>query len=105
MRFVIDVDDELYERLKNNVTMISGLRSGKTIMSDIYMAVANGVPLHKGHGDLIDVGAIDTRYSDPEVIETLNAAPVIIEADAPNRRKGTPREDYEPLYDCEDWIP
>lgn len=25
--------------------------------------------------------------------------------EAPKRMKGTPREDYEPLYDCEDWIP
>lgn len=36
---------------------------------------------YRGHGDLIDVSAVDTRYSDPEVIETLNAAPTIIKAD------------------------
>lgn len=25
--------------------------------------------------------------------------------DEPKRRKGTPREDCEPLYNCENWIP
>ena len=25
--------------------------------------------------------------------------------DKPKRREGTPIKDYEPLYDCEDWIP
>jgi hypothetical protein len=25
--------------------------------------------------------------------------------DKPKRREGTSREGYEPLYDCEDWIP
>ena len=25
--------------------------------------------------------------------------------DIVKRKKGTPREDYEPLYNCENWIP
>lgn len=25
--------------------------------------------------------------------------------DTTKRRKSTPREDYEPLYNCENWIP
>lgn len=33
------------------------------------------------HGRLIDADAIDTSYSDPEVIETLNTAPTVLEAD------------------------
>lgn len=33
------------------------------------------------HGRLIDADAVDTSYSDPEVIETLNDAPTIIPAD------------------------
>ena len=33
------------------------------------------------HGRLIDADAVDTSYSDPEVIETLDDAPTIIPAD------------------------
>ncbi len=33
------------------------------------------------HGRLIDADAIDTSYSDPEVIETINTAPTVLEAD------------------------
>ena len=33
------------------------------------------------HGRLIDADAVDTTYSDPEVIETLDGAPTIIPAD------------------------
>jgi hypothetical protein len=44
-------------------------------------AFKNGIQLPRGHGDLIDVNTVDTRYSDPEVAEALNDAPTIIEAD------------------------
>ena len=47
----------------------------------ILDAVRNGTPLPKGHGRLIDADAIDTRFSDPEVVETLEEAPTIIPAD------------------------
>ena len=33
------------------------------------------------HGRLIDADAIDTSYSDPEVIETLGDASTVIEAE------------------------
>ena len=33
------------------------------------------------HGDLIDRDAVDTSYSDPEVVETLFDAPVVIPAE------------------------
>ena len=39
------------------------------------------VPLPDGHGRLIDADAIDTTYSDPEVIETLREAPTVIPAE------------------------
>jgi hypothetical protein len=45
----------------------------------VRKTIANGTPLPKGHGRLIDADVVDTRYSDPEVIETLNQAPTIIE--------------------------
>jgi hypothetical protein len=45
MEVVIDIDDEIYERLKNSEVLVSGFRSGKTFLSKVCMAVANGVPL------------------------------------------------------------
>lgn len=87
----------------------------------IYDAIRNGTPLPK-HGRLIDSDEFDKTLKDGEIkarkqrkyiLETaintirgnLKKADTIIEADVPKRRKGTPREDYEPLYDCENWIP
>jgi hypothetical protein len=52
---VIDIDDKIYERLKNSEVLVSGLRSGKTFLSKVCMAVANGEPLdvfpHEEHED------------------------------------------------------
>ncbi len=45
MQVVIDIDDEIYERLRNSEVLVSGLRSGKTFLSKVCMAVANGVPI------------------------------------------------------------
>ena len=56
MELVINIDDEIYEALKNGgimARMVSGVRSGKTIASKICRAIATGVPLPKGHGDLM----------------------------------------------------
>ena len=50
MELVIDIDDEIYEALKSGGIVVSGLRSGKTFLSKVCMAVASGVPLPKGHG-------------------------------------------------------
>lgn len=54
MQIVIDIPEAYYEALRKTDAMISGQRSGKTLMSVIYNAIANGIPLPKGHGDLID---------------------------------------------------
>jgi hypothetical protein len=62
MQVVIDIDDEIYERLKNSEVMVSGLRSGKTFLSKVCMAVANGVPL--------DVSILEEDK--PYVIEEFN---------------------------------
>lgn len=45
MQVVINIEDEVYKRLKNSEVLVSGLRSGKTFLSKVCMAVANGVPL------------------------------------------------------------
>ena len=50
MRIVIDIPQDLYDKSKEK-----GVRSGKTLASlKILGAIANGTPLPKGHGRLID---------------------------------------------------
>jgi hypothetical protein len=64
MQVVIDIDDEIYERLRNSEVLVSGLRSGKTFLSKVCMAVANGIPLGV---------APHEEYEDkPYVIEEFN---------------------------------
>ena len=45
-------------------------------------------------------GVIVTPWN-KEFIKSLDS---ILEQ-KPNRKAGTPREDYTPLYNCENWIP
>ena len=48
MKIVIDIDEELYNRVRAD--------SGVYVMDDILVenAIYEGIPLPKGHGDLID---------------------------------------------------
>ena len=90
MKIIIDIPEVFYEALRKTDEIISGQRSGKTLMSVIYNAVAQGTPLPKGHGELIDRGqALNECYRitvDGDVFEvvqyeTLLGVPTIIEAD------------------------
>ena len=58
MQIVIDIPEVYYEALRETDRIVGGQRSGKTLMSVIYDAVAVGTPLPKGHGRLIDADAI-----------------------------------------------
>lgn len=49
MEIVIEIPDELYEAYKGRPSML-----GDAGMDMITQSIANGVPLPKGHGDLID---------------------------------------------------
>lgn len=87
MQVVIHIDKEIYEALKNGEVMISGLRSGKTFMAKIFTAVANGTPLPKGCGRLIDKDALGEklhRYTEAPyqyALTVFNESPIIINAD------------------------
>ncbi len=82
MQVVINLDNEIYEKLKNDAVKISGLRSGKTFTSKVY--VANGVPIPKWHGRVVDADKLleemrATRtYDIPFALERVKP---IIEAD------------------------
>ena len=79
MKLIIDISEDVYTRLFDNST------EDYTITNDdlftIAKSIRKGTPLPKNHGRLIDADAIDTRWSDPEVSQTLDEAPTIIEAD------------------------
>lgn len=84
MKLIIEIPEVYYEALRKTDVIISGQRSGKTLMSVIFDAVANGIPLPKGHGRLID--ANDLWFEDIDDISCVTQrnvenAPTIIEAD------------------------
>lgn len=58
IELIIKIPEVYFEALKKTEEIVSGQRSGKTFMSVIYERVANGTPLPKGHGRLIDADAL-----------------------------------------------
>jgi hypothetical protein len=93
MEIVINIDDKLYEIIKNPNQLSTMYHASKCAE-----AVRNGVPLPKGHGKLIDAGLLDKSLEIAQVnledelskafddgltwaSEVLNDAPTIIEAD------------------------
>ena len=84
MKLIIEIPEVYYESLRKTDVIISGQRSGKTLMSVIFNAVTNGIPLPKGHGRLIDEN--DLWFEDIDDISCVTQrnvenAPTIIEAD------------------------
>ena len=59
MQIVVDIPDFIYERLKEDVNCG---------MVNLNSAIANGIPLPKGHGDLIDRDKLekDTEWDEYE---------------------------------------
>lgn len=61
MKIVIDVPDNIYDAIKSAQTIVSGQRSGKTLLQILVSSVENGTPLPKGHGRLGDLDALETE--------------------------------------------
>ncbi len=107
---VIKIDEEIYQEVVNG-------RWRNGLLGALCTGVENGKPLPKGHGDIVDIehlarmfwdgNSMEITKSDLSMIEPIIAAdrPGNKEADSIRPKAGTPREDYEPEYDCEDWIP
>lgn len=85
IEIIVRLEDELYEQCKN--TKLTEENEGFDF--HIIKSVANGTPLPKGHGDLIDRGELKTHFigteqeTDLEVYlePTIINAPPIIKAD------------------------
>lgn len=87
IELVIKINEKIYEARKNWVA------NPKMIVDELDEAVANGTPLPKGHGDLIDVGQCDRKLfyqqcggadsliTVKSAFDMLMSLPKIIEAD------------------------
>ena len=86
MKIVIDIEEAIYKECipYKDTPIISSLANYN---SEIIHAIANGTPLPKGHGRLIDESDLmpDSDYEDglfyAVSIRQINSAPTIIEAD------------------------
>ena len=77
MQIVIDIDDEMYEKvIKTNVVYV--LEDVDCIL--IENAIAEGIPLPKGHGRLIDVDRL-IRVDHIILESEVDNAPTIIPAE------------------------
>lgn len=84
MHIVIDISEELYKNVIERTKM-------GYVGSDVWIAVANGKPLPKGHGRLIDINNIESImledsldrmvYTKGNEVDWYIEAPTIIEAD------------------------
>ena len=85
MKLVIDIPEAAYKRLQSD----SGVEWLDA--EHILHAVSNGVLLPQGHGDLVDRDAIQKAYDcsdmDYSMIDALNDAQIIIEADMTESEK------------------
>jgi hypothetical protein len=89
MQIVIKIDEVIYKRILpyKDVPVISNLAND---FPELMHAVANGVPLPKGHGRLVDANEIDNNIYDltrsmdlnyGQISEVVDTAPTIIEKD------------------------
>lgn len=90
MQIVINIPDQMYQKIKETNTIISGRRSERFDYI-LFNAVNTGIPLPKGHGRLIDADRL-LKYNCIDVWTdhgwetkvsglSVDTAPTIIEAE------------------------
>ena len=93
MQIVIDIDEYTYEDIKKG-KIYSSVRD---VPQESVLAIANGTPLPKGHGRLIDISKLDSdriesdnpiiyltingEYIEAVSLDYLDSLPTIIPAD------------------------
>lgn len=88
---VIKIDEDTYKDIKKG-KIYSSVRD---VPQESVLAIANGTPLRKGHGPLIDVNELepDTEWSYYEDDYTsysrnqIESAEVVVEADDPEEKE------------------
>ena len=99
MQIVIDIPEDIYEHWRTMKSIISEYHNYKEYMSKVHAAIADGTPLPKGHGRLIDADKLHFDLQADEEIplcahllrvkerhilwakERINGQPTIIKAD------------------------
>lgn len=90
INLVIKIPKETVNAIKDNAMFAGSIPS--EILWDVTSAIANGTPLPKGHGRLIDADALRVCFYDSSAyqegenfcyysVKDINNAPTIIEAD------------------------
>lgn len=78
MQIVIDIPEEIY----NSACATNNIWNMR-MTGFVCSAIANGTPLPKEHGRLIDADVlVDGMEDDYEFCEAVNATPTIIEAES-----------------------
>lgn len=94
MEIVIKIDDERYK----NIQRIAEVQLDRSRFQTAEQVIANGIPLPKGHGRLIDADrlkrdnplhlGLDVPYVVEDTVEEIiDHAPTIIEADKESEEK------------------
>lgn len=74
MKLIIDIDDEVYNEIKNK-------GQGKWYCREMDNAIRQGTPLPEGHGKIVDLGNIDKdRIEQDNPVMTINIYGTAIEA-------------------------
>ena len=91
MKLIIDIHKDQYEFIKQSMTM-DKVKDYHALLYDICEHIANGTPLPKGHGRLIDADELlkknlgadyDCRITSSGIIN----APTVLEADTESKDK------------------
>lgn len=86
MELIINIDDKDYEAL--NKVGNNGLEFNDTLEGRVYRVIANGTPLPKGHGELIDRDKLIPKIHGVKSIVATLDAPTIVEADESEDNNG-----------------
>ena len=81
MKIVIDIPEEMYQKIKETSRIISGRRSGRSFDYILFNAINTGTPLPKGHGRLKDVDHYTRMAWEHPDYSLMDDEPTIIEAD------------------------
>lgn len=63
MKLIIDIPDNIYDAIKKAQTIISGQRSGKTLLQILVNSVENGTPLDSVRAEIVKDYEDATMYS------------------------------------------
>ena len=86
MKLIIDIDKDIAQGIIDGKGEMPRniVRSFQATIAD---AIKNGIPLPKGHGDLIDSNVLCEQYerTNGDLYQALDLTPTIIEADKGNK--------------------